>query len=122
MTPPSAAGTALTSPSTLASQSGLSPLASPSPLRAVLAELEAGAPTLDEVARRTGLDRDVVGAAVDHLVRLGRVSSSTLSTSCPDDGCGACPAGNGCDAQGAPAPSGRRPVLVALSVRRRPGV
>jgi hypothetical protein len=92
------------------------------PLRAVLAELEAGTPTLEQVARRTGLDRDVVGAAVDHLVRLGRVTSSTLSTSCPDDGCGTCPTGSGCDAHGAPAPAGRRPVLVALSVRRRPGL
>ncbi len=101
-----------------------------SPLRAVLAELDAGAPTLDEVARRTGLDRGVVGAAVDHLVRLGRVSASTLGTACPDGGCGTCPdggcgtcpAGAGCDARGVPAPAGSRPVLVALSVRRRPGV
>ena len=92
-----------------------------SPLRAVLAELDAGAPTLDEVARRTGLPRDVVGAAVDHLVRLGRVTSSALSTACPDDGCGTCPAGSACDAHGAPAPAGRRPVLVALSVRRPGG-
>ena len=89
-----------------------------SPLRAVLAELDAGAPTLDEVARRTGLDRDVVAAAVEQLVRLRRVTASALSTSCPDGGCGPCPAGSGCDARGAPAPSGRRPVLVALSVRR----
>jgi len=89
-----------------------------SPLRAVLAELGAGAPTLDDVARRTGLARDVVAAAVDQLVRLGRVTSSTLATSCPDGGCGTCPAGSGCDGRGTPAPSGRRPVLVTLSVRR----
>ena len=89
-----------------------------SPLRAVLAQLDAGAPTLDEVARRTGLPRDVVGAAVDHLVRLGRVTSSTLGTACPDDGCATCPSGSGCPSTGTPAPAGRRPVLVALSVRR----
>jgi hypothetical protein len=88
-----------------------------SPLRAVLAELTAGAPSLDEVARRTGLDRDVVRAAVDQLVRLGRVRADTLSTSCPDTGCGGC-AASSCGSRGAPAPSGRRPVLVSLSVRR----
>jgi hypothetical protein len=88
------------------------------PLSAVLAELTAGAPTLDDVARRTGLGRDVVGAAVDQLVRLGRVSSSTLSTGCPDTGCGGC-ATTGCGSRGTPAPAGRRPVLVALTVRRR---
>jgi hypothetical protein len=90
------------------------------PLRAVLAELTAGAPTLDDVARRTGLDRDVVAAAVDQLVRLGRVSASTLSSTCPDDGCGGCTT-SGCGARGRPAPAGRRPVLVALSVRKGAG-
>ena len=92
----------------------------PGPLRAVLAELDAGAPTLDEVARRTGLRRDVVAAAVDHLVRLGRVTSSTLTSACPDTGCGVCPAGDGCGARGTPAPSGRRPTLIALSIRTSP--
>lgn len=91
-------------------------MTSAAPLSAVLAELSAGAPTLDEVARRTGLDRDVVGAVVEQLVRLGRVSASTLSTSCPDAGCGGCAAAV-CDSRGTPAPAGRRPVLVALSVR-----
>ncbi|MDQ1288165.1 MAG: hypothetical protein QG622_1730 [Actinomycetota bacterium] len=88
----------------------------PAPLSAVLAELTAGAPTLDEVARRTGLDRDLVEAAVAHLVRLGRVDSSELSTACPDSACGGCPV-SACGARGAPASPGRRPVLVALSVR-----
>jgi len=89
-----------------------------SPLRAVLAELDAGAPTLDEVARRTGLDRGVVSAAVDHLVRLRRVDATTLASACPDDGCGTCPSSGGCGSHGTPAPAGNRPVLVALSVRR----
>jgi hypothetical protein len=68
-----------------------------SPLRAVLAELSAGAPTLDDVARRTGLDRGIVVAAVDQLVRLGRVRVSTFSAACPDtgSGCGGCPV-SGC--------------------------
>jgi len=63
---------------------------SPGPLVAVLAELTAGTPTLDDVARRTGLARDVVEAAVAQLVRMGRVAASTLSSTCPDDGCGGC--------------------------------
>ncbi len=87
------------------------------PLSAVLAELTAGAPTLDEVARRTGLARDVVQAVVEQLVRMGRVTASTLSSTCPDDGCGGCTT-SGCGARGRPAPSGHRPVLVTLSVRR----
>jgi hypothetical protein len=90
--------------------------AAASPLRAVLAELSVGAHTLDDVAARTGLDRAVVGAAVEHLVRLGRVDASTLSTSCPDAGCGTCSASS-CGARGMPAAAGGRPVLVALSVR-----
>jgi hypothetical protein len=90
--------------------------ASASPLRAVLAELSAGAHTLDDVARRTGLDRDLVHAAVEHLVRLRRVDASTLATTCPDSGCGTCPAPS-CRARGAPAVGGLRPVLVAFSVR-----
>jgi hypothetical protein len=91
------------------------------PLRTVLDELTAGTPTLDEISRRTGLDRDVVHAAVDHLVRLGRVTSSTLSSACPDGGCGTCSASDGCASHGAPAPVGNRPVLVTLSVRRPTG-
>jgi hypothetical protein len=91
--------------------------ASASPLRAVLAELSAGAHTLDDVARRTGLDRGLVAAAVEQLVRLGRVDSSTLSTGCPDSGCGTCAAPS-CGSRGTPASAGRRPVLVTLSVRR----
>ncbi|HEY6795634.1 MAG TPA: FeoC-like transcriptional regulator [Kineosporiaceae bacterium] len=88
------------------------------PLRAVLAELRSGTRTLDEVSRRTGLPRDVVGAAVEQLVRLGRVTSSTLGSGCPEDGCGTCSSGTSCAVRSSRAPSGRRPVLVALSVRR----
>lgn len=95
-----------------------------SPLRAVLDALTAGEPTLDAVARRTGLPGDVVRAAVDQLIRLGRVETSSLSLGCapgPDGGgCGSCPSG------GDPAGGGGRstgcgagPALVTLSVRRR---
>ena len=90
------------------------------PLRAVLAAFEDGAASLTEVSRRTGLERDVVVAAVDHLVRIGRLSAERMSSGCPGGGCGSCASGTG-DAPGcgSPSPSAGRqgPVLVALSVR-----
>jgi len=95
----------------------------PGPLRQVLAEVEAGTPTVAEIARRAGLDEVVVHAAVDHLVRSGRLESRELSIGCPPSGCGGCASagpegGPGC---GRPAPvTGRRPGLVTLTLRRRP--
>ncbi|MCE1178075.1 MAG: FeoC-like transcriptional regulator [Micrococcales bacterium] len=92
------------------------------PLSAVLAAFEAGAESLDDVSRRTGLDRDVVSAAVDQLVRMGRIDARELAIGCPSGGCGSCASGTsdgqaGCGADG---PSGTRsgPVLVTLSLRR----
>lgn len=92
------------------------------PASRVLAALDAGAPSLAEVSLRTGLSRDVVDAAVDHLVRLGRLEARTLANGCPESGCGSCASGGadgspGCGADGA---GGRRsgPVLVTLRVRR----
>lgn len=91
------------------------------PLSAVLRAFADGAATLDEVARSTGLSRDVVDAGVAHLVRLGRLDARELAVGCPSGGCGTCASGvgdqPGC---GAPSPSRQRPgaVLVALSVRR----
>lgn len=84
------------------------------PLHRVLAEITAGTPTLTEIARRTGLSDDVVHAAIDHLVRAGRITSSELSLGCPDGGCGTCPSSSGC---ALPAALGeRRPGLVSLSL------
>jgi hypothetical protein len=91
------------------------------PLRDVLGAVEAGAPTLHDVARRTGLTPDAVRAAVDHLVRMGRLGAGPLTVGCSDGGCGACPSGvdgaPGCGGPG-PSPSGG-PVLVALTLRQR---
>ncbi len=105
---------------------------SPGPLRAVLAAFGAGARSLAEVCERTGLERDVVSAAVAHLIRAGHLRAEQLSTGCPDGGCGSC----GSDTSGAcassdvgsggpsghhPAPfgsgraTGRGPVLVTLA-------
>ena len=88
------------------------------PLHLVLDEITAGTPTLAAIARRTGLSDDVVRAAVDHLVRAGRITSTELSLGCPTGGCGGCTsAGNGCTL---PAALGdRRPGLVSLSLTRR---
>lgn len=60
------------------------------PLRAVLAAVDSGASTVIEVSRQTGLDRDLVAAAIAHLIRIGRVSTTQLVTGCPATGCGGC--------------------------------
>jgi DNA-binding IclR family transcriptional regulator len=61
------------------------------PLTTVLGALSDGAGSLGEVSRRTGLRLDVVRAATDHLVRLGRVQQCPLSIGCAAGGCGGCP-------------------------------
>ena len=90
------------------------------PLSRVLAEVEAGTPTLAQMARNLTLDEDVVRAAVDHLVRAGRIESRELSLGCPPSGCGSCAVastGGGC---GHPeVVAGRRPGLVMLSLTHR---
>lgn len=93
------------------------------PLSAVLAALDEGAGSLDEVARRTGLSRDVVSAGVDHLVRLGRLETRELGSGCPTGGCGSCASGTtdgaaGCGSSG-PSASRRGPVLVEIRMPRR---
>jgi FeoC like transcriptional regulator len=86
------------------------------PLHLVLAEITAGTPTLTEIARRTGLTDDVVRAAIDHLVRAGRITSTELSVGCTTGGCGTCPSSRGCSL---PAALGdRRPGLVSLTLTR----
>ena len=87
------------------------------PLHLVLAEITVGTPTLTEIARRTGLTDDVVHAAIDHLVRAGRITSTELSLGCPTGGCGTCPSSDGCSlptSLGSP-----RPGLMSLSLTRR---
>lgn len=91
------------------------------PLRRVLAAFEDGAGSLDQVAATTGLSRETVSAAVDHLVRLGRIDAKQLSMGCPSGGCGSCASGtNGAPGCGAAGPSSERrgPVLVTLTLRR----
>lgn len=61
------------------------------PLTIVLDALQDGAGSLGDVSRRTGLRLDVVRAATDHLVRLGKVQQCPLTMGCAAGGCGACP-------------------------------
>jgi hypothetical protein len=92
-----------------------------SPLRSVLGAFEDGARSRAEVGIRTGLRRDVVDAAIEHLLRMGRLDARELTVGCPDGGCGTCASGVGeAPGCGAASPSARRsgPVLVSLSVRR----
>lgn len=91
----------------------------PSPLRAVLDAIAGGARSVTDVGATTGLRADVVVAAVEHLVRMGRLDAVPLTAGCPTGGCGTCPSGIG-DSPGCGAPTGRpgTPVLVQLA---RPG-
>lgn len=66
------------------------------PLRSVLDAMAAGAATRAQVAGATGLPRDVVDAALDHLVRAGRLAPLPLTSSCPARGCSACPVARAC--------------------------
>ena len=91
-------------------------------LSTVLAEMRAGTPTVAEIVRRSGLDDSVVRAAVDHLVRSGRVESRELSMGCPASGCGGCASATEEGAPGCGLPSpvpGRRAGLVTLTLTRR---
>lgn len=60
------------------------------PLTAVLDALQQGAGSLTEVSRRTGIRVDLVRAAADQLVRLGRAQECPLTVGCPSGGCGDC--------------------------------
>jgi hypothetical protein len=87
----------------------------------VLTAFESGAHSRGDVCDRTGLRRDVVDAAIEHLLRMGRLDAHELAVGCPDGGCGSCASGAGdAPACGASGPSAGRsgPVLVSLSVRR----
>ena len=92
------------------------------PLSTVLAQMQAGAPTVAEIVRLSGLEDSVVRAAVDHLVRSGRVESRELSMGCPAAGCGGCASATDDGAPGCGLPSpvpGRRAGLVTLTLTRR---
>ena len=92
------------------------------PLNAALDAFEQGASTIDEIAVRTGLTRDVVVASVGHLRRMGRIEATEMVAGCPSGGCGSCALAHGDATPGCgafdPSPQRRGPVLVQLSLRR----
>ncbi len=94
------------------------------PLSSVLAAFHSGCSTVSEIATRTSLSEDMVRTAIDHLVRSGNVTASSLASGCPTGGCGSCASGKstddhpsrpGCGAAG-PSASRQGPVLVALTL------
>jgi hypothetical protein len=91
------------------------------PLSAVLEAFResTGTPTLGEIARARGMDPDLVRAAAEHLVRVGRLTSEVISVGCPEGACGRCPLSS--SGPGDCAPGRAAPALVALSVRRVSG-
>jgi hypothetical protein len=60
------------------------------PLRAVLEAFASGVTVRADVCRITGLPRDVVDAAIGHLVRVGRITAKPLSMGCSESACGGC--------------------------------
>lgn len=92
------------------------------PLSRVLLALEAGATSRAALARHTGLDAELVDAALVHLVRLGRVRADALGSGCPSEGCGRCPSGRadgvpGCVLRG---PAASASLVAVTLVQRRP--
>lgn len=66
------------------------------PLTLVLDAARAGGSTRADIARRTGLSLEMVGASVDHLVRLGRLQGAPPAGGCAAGGCGGCPVAARC--------------------------
>lgn len=92
------------------------------PLQRVVEAIVAGAATRADIAGRAGLDRDVVDAVIDHLLRTGRLGAEQIGGACPDTGCGSCPSGRsdgaaGCGSSGPL--TARGPVALTLGRRGR---
>ena len=69
---------------------------SASPLRAVLSAVSAGATTREELRRKVSYPDDVIDAALDHLIRTGRVATQPLTMGCVSTSCGGCPVAAKC--------------------------
>jgi hypothetical protein len=61
-----------------------------SPLRVVLDEMAKGTATLGKMAANSGIAEELLRAALEHLVRIGKVASIELG-GCAAGGCGSCP-------------------------------
>lgn len=91
----------------------------PGPLSAVLAAVADGAPTVSSLVGATGLSEDVVEAAVEHLVGLGRLESVDLSARCATGRCGSCPLASAGPSCPGTSPWRTGAPVVALTVRRQ---
>ena len=60
------------------------------PLSLVMEACENDVRSVQAIARTTWLSLGVVGAAVDHLVRSGRVQMMPMVSGCTPGACGAC--------------------------------
>lgn len=60
------------------------------PLRAVLAAIDDGALTANEIRRRTGLPHELIRSALEQLQRMGRLTAEQVAIGCPPAGCGSC--------------------------------
>lgn len=91
-----------------------------SPTRAVLTEIANGAATTADIARRTGLDPQVVDTAIQRLVATGHLDSQAMRLGCPPSGCRTCSQASeaGCARDtGRGRPDG--PVLIGLTLATR---
>lgn len=78
------------------------------PLSSVLDAVDGGAVTVAEVVDRTGMPEDTVRAALEMLTRMGRVRHETLTSGCPETGCGTCAVAGSCGTSPVPLRLGRR--------------
>ncbi|MDR2929697.1 MAG: hypothetical protein LBV06_02140 [Propionibacteriaceae bacterium] len=60
------------------------------PLSQVLSTFDLGVRSVAEIVAATGLNPDVVSAALDHLIARGSVVAKPLASGCPADACGGC--------------------------------
>jgi hypothetical protein len=72
-------------------------------LRRLLEEIERGpARTVGELSRALGVDRELVCAMVDHLVRMGRLHETQQVRGAGSAACAGCPVAGRCQIGGPP--------------------
>lgn len=69
------------------------------PLRAVLAAIDDGALTANEIHRSTALPYETIRTVLEQLQRMGRLSAEQVAVGCPPSGCGTCSATASCGPQ-----------------------
>lgn len=66
------------------------------PLKSILAAIDDGALTANELHRRTGLPYETIRTALEQLQRMGRLSAEQVAVGCPPSGCGKCAQAQNC--------------------------